>query len=162
MDIHATDPTRVRVPGEAALKDGDRVARFWFLFSALWFPFFATFGLIMAIKFFFPTFLVDSQWDTFGRIRPAHVNGVLFGFVSSGLLGAMFWITPRLCGGGLYRAKLALVTPFLWNLGSTRRHYLDIPRREPGPRVRGASLGHRCRGLACSFAERLTSSGAPF
>ena len=79
------------------------------------------------------------MWDSFGRIRPAHVNGVLFGFVSSGLLGAMFWITPRLCARGLYRARLALITPFLWNFaiiggiiwillgGSQGREYAELP-----------------------------------
>jgi cytochrome c oxidase cbb3-type subunit I/II len=131
--------TGIPVPEESEFKEGDRVAKFWFLFSALWFPFFATFGFLMAIKFFFPTFLSGSEWDTFGRIRPAHVNGVLFGFVSSGLLGAMFWITPRLCARGLYQAKLALVTPFLWNMavlggiiwillgGSQGREYAELP-----------------------------------
>src|SRR4030042_5542554 len=109
------EDTKIPVPEESEFKEGDRVAKTWFLFSALWFPLFATFGFLMAVKFFFPTFLSGSEWDTFGRIRPSHVNGVLFGFVSSGLLGAMFWVTPRLCARGLYRAKLALLAPFLWN-----------------------------------------------
>jgi len=138
LDNLKTDET-IPVPEESEYKEGDRVAKTWFLFSALWFPFFAFFGFLMAVKFFFPTFLAGSLWDTFGRIRPAHVNGVLFGFVSSGLLGAMFWITPRLCARGLYRAKLALVTPFLWNLavvggiiwillgGSQGREYAELP-----------------------------------
>lgn len=127
------------VPEESEFKAGDMVAKIWFFFSTLWFPFFATFGFLMAVKFFFPTFLSGSEWDTFGRIRPSHVNGVLFGFVSSGLLGAMFWITPRLCARALYRAKLALVTPFLWNFavlggiiwillgGSQGREYAELP-----------------------------------
>ena len=29
-----------------------------------------TFGLIMALKFFVPNFLVDSAWLTFGKIDP--------------------------------------------------------------------------------------------
>jgi cytochrome c oxidase cbb3-type subunit I/II len=131
--------TAIPVPEESEYKEGDRVAKLWFLFAALWFPIFATLGFLLAIKFFFPTFLSESAWDTFGRIRPSHVNGVLFGFVSSGLLGAMFYITPRLCARGLYRAKLALVTPFLWNFaviggiiwillgGSQGREYAELP-----------------------------------
>lgn len=69
-------------------KDGDRIVKLWFLLSVLWFAFFTTFGLILAIKFFFPTFISDVSWFTFGVVRPAHVNGVLFGFLSSALLGA--------------------------------------------------------------------------
>lgn len=133
------EDTKIPVPEESEFKEGDRVAKTWFLFAALWFPLFATFGFLMAVKFFFPTFLSGSTWDTFGRIRPAHVNGVLFGFVSSGLLGAMFWITPRLCARGLYKAKLALATPYLWNAavlggivwillgGSQGREYAELP-----------------------------------
>ena len=73
---------------------GDKAAKFWFLMSVIWFPIFATFGFLLAVKFFFPEFLGTESWLTFGVIRPAHTNGVLFGFVSSGLIGTMLWI-PR-------------------------------------------------------------------
>ena len=118
---------------------GDRAAKLWFLFAVLWFPFFATFGFLLAIKFFWPEFLGDVSWLTFGVIRPAHTNGVLFGFVSSGLLGAMLWITPRLCAAPLHRPRVAVLTPFLWNGalvagvvwillgGSQGREYAELP-----------------------------------
>jgi cytochrome c oxidase cbb3-type subunit I/II len=76
--------------------------------------------------------------DTFDA-SASHVNGVLFGFVSSGLLGSMFWIVPRLCARGLYKAKVAMLTPFLWNGavvagiiwimlgGSQGREYAELP-----------------------------------
>jgi cytochrome c oxidase cbb3-type subunit I/II len=79
----------------------------------IWFPAFTTFGLILAIKFFVPTFLIDLSWLSFGRVRPAHVNGVLFGFVSSALLGAMFYIVPRLSSRPLYKPTLARLTAAL-------------------------------------------------
>src|SRR3989304_4132443 len=88
-------------PHEGEFVQGDRAAKTWFFFAALWFPVFTLFGFVLAIKFFLPTFLGEAAWDTFGRIRPAHVNGVLFGFVSSGLLGTMFYIVPRLCARSL-------------------------------------------------------------
>ncbi len=118
---------------------GDRAAKLWFLFSLLWFPFFATFGFILAIKFFFPDFIGDTSWFTFGVVRPAHTNGVLFGFISSGLLGAMFWITPRLCAAPLHRPRLAMLAAVLWNGailagiiwillgGSQGREYAELP-----------------------------------
>jgi cytochrome c oxidase cbb3-type subunit I/II len=130
---------QIPAPPESTFKEGDRVARVWFIFAALWFPVFTTFGILLAIKFFFPEFLNGSAWDTFGRIRPSHVNGVLFGFVSSGLLGIMFWVVPRLCARGLYQAKVAILTPFIWNLGilagiilillgeSQGREYAELP-----------------------------------
>ena len=99
------------------LKSADSVSKLWFYFSLLWFPIFTVFGMIMAIKFFVPTFLVDSAWLTFGRIRPAHVNGLLFGFLSSALIGIMYYVVPRLCSTSLYRPKIGKLAAALWNVG---------------------------------------------
>jgi cytochrome c oxidase cbb3-type subunit I/II len=119
---------------------GDDAAKWWFWGSLIWFPLFATLGFILAIKFFQPYFLSDAAYLTFGRIRPAHVNGVLFGFVSSGLIGGMFWAVPRLVNTPLYSAKMAKVSAALWNialitgismivfLGDTQgREYAELP-----------------------------------
>ena len=101
----------------ADLKSADSVAKYWLYSAILWFPIFATFGIIMAIKFIVPTFLVDSAFDTFGRIRPAHVNGLLFGFLSSGLIGAMYYVAPRLSHVSLYKPILGKISAVLWNVG---------------------------------------------
>ncbi len=127
------------LPSEEEFKKGNSVAKAWFFFSVLWFGIFASFGFLLAVKFFFPQFLGDAEYLTFGRIRPAHVNGVLFGFVSSGLLGAMFWITPRLCARPLRFPEVARLVPFVWNAaiiagiiwilfgGSQGREYAELP-----------------------------------
>ncbi len=118
---------------------GDRTVKLWFLLAVLWFAFFTTFGLILAVKFFWPTFIGDVSWFTFGVVRPSHVNGVLFGFLSSALLGGMFYIVPRLAARPLNRPGLAFWTPILWNAsvftgiimiltGSSQgREYAELP-----------------------------------
>jgi cytochrome c oxidase cbb3-type subunit I/II len=98
-------------------KGADSVTKYWLYAAILWFPIFTTFGLIMAIKFFVPTFLVDSAFDTFGRIRPAHVNGLLFGFLSSGLIGAAYYVTPRLSKVSLYKPAIGKLSAVIWNVG---------------------------------------------
>jgi cytochrome c oxidase cbb3-type subunit I/II len=98
-------------------KGADTVTKIWFYFSMLWFPIFTTFGLIMAIKFFVPTFLADAAWLTFGRIRPAHVNGLLFGFLSSGLIGVMYYVVPRLCNTSLFKPNVGKIAAVIWNVG---------------------------------------------
>ena len=98
-------------------ESADGVTKIWFYFSMLWFPIFATFGFIMAIKFFVPTFLADTAWLTFGRIRPAHVNGLLFGFLSSGLIGIMYYVVPRLSNACLFKPKIGKLAAIVWNLG---------------------------------------------
>jgi cytochrome c oxidase cbb3-type subunit I/II len=99
------------------LKSADAVTKTWFVFALMWFPVFTVFGLIMAIKFIVPTFLVDTSWLTFGRIRPAHVNGLLFGFLSSGLIGIMYYIVPRLTKTSLYRPNVGKAAAAIWNVG---------------------------------------------
>jgi cytochrome c oxidase cbb3-type subunit I/II len=131
------EPDRLSVEGE--FRAGDRAAKTWFFFAALWFPVFASLGFILAVKFFYPQFLGGEIWDTFGRFRPAHVNGVLFGFVTSALLGIMFYIVPRLCGRALKFAQMVRVTAIVWNAsvlagiiwitlrGSQGREYAELP-----------------------------------
>ena len=98
-------------------KTADSVTKYWLYGALLWFPVFTTFGLIMAIKFFVPTFLVDSSFDSFGVIRPAHVNGLLFGFLSSGLIGAAYYVLPRLAKVQLYKPNIGKLAAVLWNVG---------------------------------------------
>ncbi len=121
------------------LKSSDSVAKYWLYAATVWFPIFVIFGMIMAIKFFVPTFLVDSAFDTFGRIRPAHVNGLLFGFLSSGLIGAMYYVAPRLSKVSLYKPQIGKLAAILWNVavlsgillimvGNTQaREYAEMP-----------------------------------
>ncbi|HIH43811.1 MAG TPA: cytochrome-c oxidase [Candidatus Methanoperedenaceae archaeon] len=88
-----------------------------FIYSSIfWLVIFTTFGFIVAVKFFAPEFLGDTSFLTFGRVRPMHVNGVTFGFLSTGLIGISYYIIPRLCGNKLYSETLGKITAVLWNL----------------------------------------------
>ena len=87
--------------------------------SIFWLILFTTFGFIIAIKFFAPEFLGQISVLTFGRMRPMHVNGVTFGFLSTGLIGIAYYIIPKLSGTKLYSEKLGNLTVFLWNIAVT-------------------------------------------
>jgi cytochrome c oxidase cbb3-type subunit I len=58
----------------------------------------------------------QHRLDRIRRVRPTHVNLVLFGFVTPGLLGAAFYYIPRLLGTPLYSEKLGVATAVAWNL----------------------------------------------
>jgi cytochrome c oxidase cbb3-type subunit 1 len=45
-----------------------------------------------------------------------HVNLVLFGFVTPGLLASAFYFVPRLLRTELYSEKLGVITVILWNI----------------------------------------------
>jgi cytochrome c oxidase cbb3-type subunit I/II len=119
--------------------EGDNAAKWWIYSAVAWFPIFTTFGLILAIKFVFPNFIGTENWFTFGVVRPAHVNGVLLGFISSGLIGAQLFTLPRVSATRLFAPNIAKIAAVLWNgavlggiigilLGySQGREYAELP-----------------------------------
>ena len=86
------------------------------LTSAVWFAAATSFGMIAAGYLFAPDFLANIGWLHFGKSRPIHVNLVLFGFVTPGLLAAGFYMIPKLLRTELYSEKLGVVTAVLWNV----------------------------------------------
>ncbi|MGH7462861.1 MAG: cbb3-type cytochrome c oxidase subunit I, partial [Longimicrobiales bacterium] len=52
---------------------------------------------------------------SFGRLRPAHVNLMVFGWLSQAYAGAILHILPRLTRARLYSERLAHVNWWLWN-----------------------------------------------
>jgi cbb3-type cytochrome c oxidase subunit I len=76
----------------------------------------ATFmGLLGATELMAPDLLENVGWLVFGRVRPIHVNLVLFGFVTPGLLAAAFYYLPKLLRTELFSEKLGVFTVLLWN-----------------------------------------------
>jgi cytochrome c oxidase cbb3-type subunit 1 len=76
----------------------------------------ATFmGLLGATELIAPDLTENIGWLVFGRIRPIHVNLVLFGFVTPGLLSSAFYYVPRLLRTELYSEKLGVITVLAWN-----------------------------------------------
>ena len=72
-------------------------------------------GLMVAIKFVWPEFMGNMAWMTFGRMRPLHINGVLFGWLLAADMGLLYWLVPRICGNKLWSEKLGIATGIIWN-----------------------------------------------
>jgi cbb3-type cytochrome c oxidase subunit I len=75
-----------------------RLVRTWLYWSLAWLTVFPLVGLLVSIKFHNPGFLGTESWFTFGRLRPVHVNGVIFGAFSTPFLGLLYYLIPRLAG----------------------------------------------------------------
>jgi cytochrome c oxidase cbb3-type subunit 1 len=93
-----------------------RTAKGFALTSAFWFVVATTVGLLAAGYLIAPDFLANVGWVHFGKIRPIHINLVLFGFVTPGLLAGAFYIVPKLMRTPLYSETLGLINVVLWNL----------------------------------------------
>ena len=92
------------------------LTRKWLASGFLWLLLFPTVGVILSTKFTYPEFLGSHPWLTFGRIRPIHVNGVIWGAFSTLFIGLCHYIVPRLCGVRLWNEHWSRGLVWVWNL----------------------------------------------
>lgn len=85
-------------------------AVFWLLVGSV-------LGLLAAWKMTHPGLLDSLGFLTFGRIRPAHLNAVIYGWASSAGIGTGLWLMARLCRVPLMHSKLLVSSAVFWNLG---------------------------------------------
>lgn len=89
----------------------------WFLLSAVaYFVIVGVIALIIAAKFVWPELLGTVSIFTYGRLRPLHVNGMLFGWLLAADMALTYYFIPRLCGVKLWSEKLGVATAVLWNI----------------------------------------------
>lgn len=93
----------------------DTTAKIFIASSVSYFVIVGIVALIIAAKFVMPGFLGTVQYLTYGRMRPLHVNGMLFGWLLAADMGLMYYVVPRLCGVKLWSEKLGIATGILWN-----------------------------------------------
>ena len=86
--------------------------RKWLAWGFVWLLIFPTVGALISTKFNYPEFLGGPAWLTFGRLRPIHVNGVIWGAFSTLFIGLCHYIVPRLCGVRLWGERWS--SPLLW------------------------------------------------
>jgi cytochrome c oxidase cbb3-type subunit 1 len=100
-------------PGSASLRFFYS-ALFWLILPGLLGLFLAAFLYIPAL--YDPLPLAIKPFLSFGRLRPAHVNLMIFGWLSQAYAGAILYILQRLTRTRLYSERLAQVNWWLWNL----------------------------------------------
>src|SRR5579871_1594379 len=89
----------------------------WFLISGIGYFFIVgIIALTIAAKFVWPELLGTVPYLSYGRLRPLHVNGMLFGWLLAADMGLTYYIVPRLCGVRLWSEKLGIATAILWNV----------------------------------------------
>jgi len=91
-------------------------AKAFTLTSAFWFAAATSLGMIGAGYLIAPDFLANIEYIHFGRVRPMHINAVLFGFVTPGLLAAAFYYFPKLLRTELFSHKLGVFSAVFWNI----------------------------------------------
>lgn len=89
-----------------------------FLGSAVvWLVVGSVLGLVTSLKFNLPDLWTSSALLTFGRLRPAHLNLVAYGWLSMAGVATALWLLPRLLRQPLVGGRWAVGGAFAWNLG---------------------------------------------
>lgn len=91
------------------------LVRKWLLTGMFWLMFTPTIGAIVATFFNYPDYLGTALEVQFGRLRPMHVNGVVFGAFSTLFIGLCYYVAPRLCGVRVAWNEGAHIMCWVWN-----------------------------------------------
>tara|TARA_R110000824_G_scaffold336_9_gene2311 strand:- start:107205 stop:108689 length:1485 start_codon:yes stop_codon:yes gene_type:complete len=94
----------------------DRVVTRLIQFSVIWVLLAMFAGVYLAAEFVWPELDFGQFWLSFGRIRPLHTNGVIFGFGVSALMGTAFYSVQRTSHVPLFMPRLAWFCCYAWQL----------------------------------------------
>ena len=91
--------------------------RKWLYWGMFWLMFTPSVGVTISSLFNYPDYLGTALPLTFGRLRPIHVNGVIFGAFSTLFIGLCYYVVPRLCGVRVVGDRIGHYLVWIWNLG---------------------------------------------
>jgi cytochrome c oxidase cbb3-type subunit 1 len=74
-------------------------------------------AMLVSIKMHAPDLLANISFLTWGRLRPAHVNIMIYGWASMAAMGTSIWLMARLCRTVLRHPLLLITGAGFWNLG---------------------------------------------
>src|SRR5207302_5229466 len=76
-------------------------------------------AIISSVKMHSPWFLGNWSWLTYGRVWPAFLNTLVYGWACPAGIGVAIWMVARLCRVSLRSAIIPVVSGIFWNLGVT-------------------------------------------
>lgn len=122
----------MRLTTDAAAPDieigagADALARTHFRVAAAFLIVGALAGFLLAVELSAPDFLNRGPLS-YGRLQPVFTGALLFGWVTIGLIGAIYYLLPRLTGAPLQDEALARLSLFIL-AGGTLVGLIDIAR----------------------------------
>src|SRR6187200_2864498 len=72
---------------------------------------------LTSFKLHAPDLLSNISFLTWGRVRPAHMNVMVYGWASMAGMGSAIWLMARLCRTTLRHPLLLISGAAFWNLG---------------------------------------------
>ena len=116
----SNSPGCATAPSLAQVEASCRLPVLFLTFSGVaWLLFGAALALLASIQLYNPTFMEGCAWVTYGRLRPAAVNALTYGFALQTSFALALWLIARL-------GRVELVAPLgiaiagkFWNLAVT-------------------------------------------
>ena len=75
----------------------------------------ALFGLLVSVKFHAPAFLGGHGWDTWGRLRYDHTQGILYAWLGNAFIAFLYYAVPVLTGRSFTSVRLGWFLFWVWN-----------------------------------------------
>ena len=105
-------------PPRAVIDHSLRHPVMFFLTSgAAWLAVSLVLGVISSAKVHDPGFLADCAWFTYGRVFPAHISALVYGWAMQAAFAMILWLMARLCRQQCTAAGTILTAGLVWNLG---------------------------------------------
>ena len=120
-----------------------RPCKTWLYWGMFWLLVAPSVGVALSGLFNYPDYLGTNLETTFGRLRPVHVNGVIFGAFSALFIGECYYLVPRLCGVRVPWPQWSVLLAWVWNITLAAGTHLAGLGREPRPRSRRVSAVRR-------------------
>jgi cytochrome c oxidase cbb3-type subunit 1 len=124
VDIPLKEPSVSVAAGEAeqierALIDAStRVPVLMFYASAIvWLLIGTVLAGFVSFKMHSPDWLSNVGFLTWGRLRPVHINVMVYGWASMAGMGTAIWLMARLCRTTLRHPLLLVAGAWFWNIG---------------------------------------------
>ncbi len=90
-------PPRPAPTGGVTVEYDDRIVRFFLIASVFWGAVGMLVGVLIASQLNFWQLNFQTEWLTYGRLRPLHTNATIFAFVGNMMFAGMYHSTQRLC-----------------------------------------------------------------
>ncbi len=116
----STQPVGSAAPSVAEVEASCRLPVLFFAFSgAVWLLLGAVLALLASIQLHDPGFMAGCPWVTYGRLRPAAVNALVYGFALQTSFGLALWLIARLGRVELTNPLGIFIAGKFWNLAVT-------------------------------------------
>jgi cytochrome c oxidase cbb3-type subunit I len=92
---------------------------FFFTSATVWLLIATVLGLLGSLSLVVPDLLPAGQFLHAGKLQPAFINALVYGWAFQAGIGVMIWIMARLCRTELRNPITLVVAGHFWNLGVT-------------------------------------------